>query len=266
MSSPAAERRPRILIVEDEHHLAQGLSFNLEADGHDVQVIGDGDVALRRLTDEPGRFDLVLLDVMLPGRDGFEVAGELRRGGDFVPILMLTARGRPEDVLRGFESGADDYLSKPFELAILLARVRGLLRRSAWNRQVEGDTGAPTDTPAGPEPGPAAPPAAEVITFGGNTLDMGALELRVGTMPYHLTLMEADLLHYLLKNAGRAVSRKAILEDVWNVHEDTDTRAIDNFIVRLRRFLNEDPANPRHVLTVRGVGYKFIAEPGGDAR
>ncbi len=243
----------RILLVEDEHHLAQGLCFNLEADGHNVQVTGDGQDALDQLLGRPGAVDLVLLDVMLPGRDGFEVAAELRRSGDFVPILMLTARGRPEDVLRGFESGADDYLPKPFELAILVARVRGLLRRSAWTRATEGEKeGTTVVTPA----------AKDVISFGGNTLDMAALELRVGTMPYHLTLMEAELLHYLLKNAGKAVSRKAILEDVWDLHEDTDTRAIDNFIVRLRRFLNEDPSKPRHVLTVRGVGYKFIAEPG----
>jgi DNA-binding response OmpR family regulator len=238
----------RILVVEDEHHLAQGLSFNLEADGHDVNVMGDGDTALQHLRGTPGQYDLILLDVMLPGRDGFEVATELRRSGDFIPILMLTARGRPEDVLQGFESGADDYLPKPFELQILLARVRGLLRRSAWSRATDQKSSA---TATG-----------EVMSFAGNTLDMSALELRVGTMPYHLTLMEAELLRYLLKNAGKAVSRKAILEDVWNLHEDTDTRAIDNFIVRLRRFLNEDPAKPRHVLTVRGVGYKFIPEPG----
>jgi DNA-binding response OmpR family regulator len=239
----------RILVVEDEHHLAQGLSFNLEADGHDVRVIGDGEAALQQVRGQPGQFDLVLLDVMLPGRDGFEVATELRRAGDFVPILMLTARGRPEDVLQGFESGADDYLPKPFELEILLARVRGLLRRSAWSRASDHRSST-------------SPTSSEIITFAGNTLDMSSLELRVGTMPYHLTLMEAELLRYLLKNAGKAVSRKAILEDVWNLHEDTDTRAIDNFIVRLRRFLNEDPGNPRHVLTVRGVGYKFIPEPG----
>lgn len=237
---------PRILVIEDEHHLAQGLCFNLEADGHEVSVIADGELALRRLLGHPGQFDAVILDVMLPGRDGFEVASELRKSGDFVPILMLTARGRPDDILRGFEAGADDYLPKPFELAILLARVRGLLRRSAWSQH---------------RPVPAAEPQPEVIAFAGNTLDFGSLELRVGTMPYHLTVMEADLLRYLLRNAGKVVSRKAILEDVWNVHEDTDTRAIDNFIVRLRRFLNEDPGKPRHVLTIRGVGYKFIAEP-----
>jgi DNA-binding response OmpR family regulator len=246
----------RILLVEDERHLAEGLRFNLEADGHQVAVEPEGESALRRLFAERGAYDIVILDVMLPGRDGFEVASELRQAGEFVPILMLTARGRPEDVLRGFESGADDYLPKPFELAILLARVRGLLRRSAWSRTAEtAASSAPRERAA------VEPASAQVITFAGNTLDLDALELRVGTMPYHLTVMEADLLHYLLKNAGKAVSRKAILEEVWNLHEDTDTRAIDNFIVRLRRFLNEDPSKPRHVLTVRGVGYKFIAEP-----
>jgi DNA-binding response OmpR family regulator len=237
----------KILVIEDEHHLAQGLSFNLEADGHTVTVAADGESGLQKLMDAPGHFDAVLLDVMLPGRDGFEIASELRRSGDFIPILMLTARGRAEDILRGFESGADDYLPKPFDLEILLARVRGLLRRSGWTRAAEA---------------PAAVKTSNVITFGGNTLDLDALELRVGTMPYHLTAMEADLLQYLLKNAGKVVSRKAILEDVWNVHEDTDTRAIDNFIVRLRRFLNENPTTPRHVLTVRGIGYKFVADPG----
>jgi DNA-binding response OmpR family regulator len=236
----------RILVVEDEHHLAQGLRFNLEADGHDVTIAGDGETAVQMCIGTPGRFDALILDVMLPGRDGFDIASELRRSGDFVPILMLTARGRAEDILRGFESGADDYLPKPFDLQILLARVRGLLRRNAWSRTVE--------------PAPSSP-SRNVLSFAGNTLDLDSLELRVGTMPYHLTAMEADLLQYLLKNAGKVVSRKAILEDVWNVHEDTDTRAIDNFIVRLRRFLNENPSNPRHVLTVRGIGYKFIAEP-----
>jgi DNA-binding response OmpR family regulator len=183
----------------------------------------------------------VILDVMLPGRDGFSVAKLLRQEGEYLPILMLTARGRPEDVLAGFEAGADDYLAKPFELAILLARLRGLLRRHNWSRQ--------------------AAPEVEVLTFAGKTLDLGKLELRVREKSYHLTSMEADLLRYLIKQAGKAVSRKAILEDVWNLHEDTDTRAIDNFIVRLRRYVEEDPGKPRHLLTVRGVGYRFIPEP-----
>lgn len=247
----------RILVVEDEHHLAEGLRFNLEADGHDVTIAGDGDTALRELTGRRGHFDLVVLDVMLPGRDGFEVAARLRRNGDFVPILMLTARGRAEDVLKGFESGADDYLPKPFELAILLARVRGLLRRSAWTRHAPNAATAPAGVPTSAVPAPVS-----VLSFAGNTLDLDALELRVASgSAFHLTVMEADLLRYLVENAGKAVSRKAILERVWNLHEDTDTRAIDNFIVRLRRYLDEEPGRPRHLLTVRGVGYKFIAEP-----
>ena len=247
---------PRILVVEDEHHLAQGLRFNLEADGHEVAVVGDGELALQRLLGQPGVFDAVILDIMLPGLDGFEVAAELRRSGDFVPILMLTARGRADDILRGFESGADDYLPKPFDLAILLARVRGLLRRHAWSKAAERS--GKEEPIAEQEARPASP---NVITFGSNRLDLDSFELHVGTMPYHLTAMEADLLQYLLRNAGKVISRKSILEDVWNVHEDTDTRAIDNFIVRLRRFLNENPSNPRHVLTIRGIGYKFVADP-----
>ena len=235
----------RLLIVEDERHLADGLRFNLEADGHDVDVDGDGAAALARLLGPGGAYDAVILDVMLPGKDGFEVVAALRAAGAYVPVLMLTARGRPEDVLKGFASGADDYLPKPFELAILLARVRGLLRRREWARQHAGDTRRPAD----------------VLTFGGKTLDLQALELRGRDGAHHLTQMECDLLRYLVQNAGKAVSRKAILEDVWDLHEDTDTRAIDNFVVRLRRYLEDDPAKPRHLLTVRGIGYKFIVEP-----
>jgi DNA-binding response OmpR family regulator len=242
----------RILIVEDESHLAEGLRFNLEAEDHTVDVLGDGNEAVARLVDaKPDAkrtYDVIVLDVMLPGRDGFEVATEVRKAGDYVPILMLTARGRPEDVLRGFEAGADDYLTKPFELAILLARVRGLLRRQNWMRQAAADR-------------PPAPDADHTLRIAGKTLDLKALELRVGDRSYHLTVMECELLKYLVQNAGQAVSRKAILENVWDLHEETDTRAIDNFIVRLRRYVEEDPAKPKHVLTVRGVGYKFISDP-----
>jgi len=230
----------RILVVEDEDHIAQGLRFNLEADGHQVDVEGDGDQALAHLLDGAPPYDAVLLDVMLPGRDGFSIVRALREAGEFVPVLMLTARGRPEDVLKGFESGADDYLPKPFELAILLARVRGLLRRSRWAREEPQETDA-----------------SRVLAFRGRTLDLDALELHVGERKYQLTQMECDLLAYLIRNAGKAVSRKAILEDVWAVHEDTDTRAIDNFIVRLRRYVEDDPAKPQLLLTVRSVGYKM---------
>ena len=231
----------RILIVEDEVHLADGLRFNLEADGHYVDVDGDGQQALTRLLDDRSRYDAVVLDVMLPGKDGFSVVKDLRTAGHYVPVLVLTARGRPEDVLLGFEAGADDYLAKPFELKILLARLRGLLRRREWLTQ-------------------APPHEHESLTFAGKRLDLEALELHVGDNKFQLTQMECDLLQYLVKNAGKAVSRKSILEDVWDLHEDTDTRAIDNFIVRLRRYLEADPTKPKHLVTVRGIGYKFLSE------
>ena len=227
-----------ILIVEDELHLAEGLRFNLEAEGYQVTVAHEGEAALKLIVNH--KFDAVILDVMLPGKNGFEIAAELRRQENFIPILMLTARNRPEDVLRGFESGADDYLPKPFELAILIARLRGLLRRNQWSRQE------------------AAPP--EIFTFAGKTLDFGALELILKHKTLRLTLMEAELLRYLILHDGQPVSRKAILEEVWGLREDTDTRAIDNFIVRLRKYIEDDPADPQHLQTVRGVGYRFVAQ------
>jgi two-component system, OmpR family, alkaline phosphatase synthesis response regulator PhoP len=236
----------RVLIVEDEHHLAEVLCFNLEAEGFEAEVVDDGDRALARLLDPAGRFDLVVLDVMLPGKDGFAVVSELRQKRNFVPVLMLTARGRPEDVLKGFAAGADDYLAKPTELAILLARIGGLLRRSTWTRE-------------GPQ---RVPPRQDRFTFSGKTLDFDTLELAVGDRVLQLTLMEANLLRYLIEHEGKAISRKAMLEQVWGLREDTDTRAIDNFIVRLRRYIEKEPARPKHLLTVRGVGYRFIANPG----
>ena len=229
----------KILIVEDEEHIAEGLSFNLEAEGFDVEVRGDGEGGLEAARSDS--FAAIVLDVMLPGIDGFEVAKRLRARGDVTPMLMLTARGRPEDVLRGFEAGTDDYLAKPFDLEIFLARVRGLVRRSEWNRTA----------PAADAPAP--------VTINGKTLDAGALELRAGDETHHLTLMEMKLLGYLIGNEGRAVSRRELLERVWGLHEDTDTRAIDNFIVRLRKLIKDDPTRPRHLVTVRGIGYKFVA-------
>jgi DNA-binding response OmpR family regulator len=248
----------RVLIVEDEAHLAKGLRFNLEAEGHSVDVARDGERALELLLGQDGKrenFDAVVLDIMLPGKDGFAVASELRAAKNFVPVLMLTARGRPEDVLKGFASGADDYLPKPFELPILLARLQGLLRRREWMResQASGSTYAAQSAASG---------AYDVFSFHGRTIDFGKLELRVNGNTIHLTLMEAELLRHLIRNNDRIVSRKSILEEVWGLHEDTDTRAIDNFIVRLRRYIEDNAAKPRHLLTVRGVGYRFVAEPG----
>ena len=245
----------RLLIVEDEAHLAEGLRFNLQAEGHSVQVVGDGESALDRLLEANEHFDAVVLDVMLPGKDGFDIAAALRKAKNYVPVLMLTARGRPEDVLQGFAAGADDYLPKPFELPIFLARLQGLLRRSEWLRG--GDKKAKGSVAGNANSGTAAD--FESYAFNGKTIDFGTLELRADGNTIQLTLMEAKLLRHLIRNGGRTVSRKSILEDVWGLREDTDTRAIDNFIVRLRRYIEKDPSKPRHLLTVRGVGYRFIA-------
>jgi two-component system alkaline phosphatase synthesis response regulator PhoP len=245
-----------VLIVEDEQHLADGLRFNLEAEGYTVNTVSDGEAALSLFLDEHQTYDALVLDVMLPGKDGFTVASELRAAGNFVPVLMLTARGRPEDVLRGFEAGADDYLPKPFELSVLLARLNALLRRRQWFHRDQLLNKSNSVTADG---GPTDETEPEEFRFDGRIIDFGKLELRTPRHTIKLTLMEAQLLRYLTKHAGNVVSRKAILEDVWGLKEDTDTRAIDNFVVRLRKYLEDDPAKPDHLLTVRGVGYRFVA-------
>jgi DNA-binding response OmpR family regulator len=241
----------RVLVVEDEQHLAEGLRFNLEAEGYQVDLVESGEAALETLKTDSPPFDIVVLDVMLPGIDGFDVVSEMRQAGQYVPTLILTARGHPEDVLKGFAAGADDYLAKPFELAILIARLRGLLRRKEWFRSAAAVPGVPA---------PAAPK--DIFTFDGKAVDFDRLELRVRDQLFPLTQMEASVLRYLIRHEGKRVSRKAMLADVWGLHEDTDTRAIDNFIVRLRRYIEDDPSRPRHLVTVRGVGYCFMASPG----
>lgn len=240
----------RILVVEDEEHLAQGLRFNLEEEGHSVEVTDKGEDALKRLLKEKQDFDALVLDVMLPGKDGFTVARELRDAQNFIPLLMLTARGRQEDVLKGFEAGADDYLPKPFNLKILLARLDSMLRRKKWAKG-----GSQADSNASDSD---LPP---VYKFGDKSIDFQNLRLHAGKNTVQLTLMETELLRYLIRHAGQAVSRKAILEEVWNLREDTDTRAIDNFIVRLRKYIEKEPAQPKHLLTIRGVGYEFVPNP-----
>jgi len=238
----------RIQIVEDETHLAQGLRFNLEAEGHSVQISDRGEEALDRLLKKNEFYDALVLDVMLPGKEGFSVARELREAKNYIPLLMLTARGRAEDVLKGFESGADDYRPRPFNLAILLARIESLLRRKEWSEKSAAPAAKAGTTEAGAE---------ESFRFGDKVVDFRNLRLHMGDKVVPLTLMEMELFRYLIRNAGRPVSRKAILEDVWNLHEDTDTRAIDNFIVRLRRYIEPEPGKPVHLLTIRGVGYQF---------
>ncbi len=230
----------KILIVEDEKNIADGLQFNLEAEDFDVRIAATGETGLSVARDS--KFDAIVLDVMLPGIDGFEVARALRAENNFTPILMLTARSRPEDVLLGFEAGTDDYLAKPFDLDIFVARLKGLLRRNKWSRKTDGET------------------VGSRIEINGRTVDFTNLELHAEDGVHRLTLMEAKLLRYLVGHAGTAVSRKTILEKVWGLQEDTDTRAIDNFIVRLRKYLEDEPNNPKIVVTVRGVGYKFVHE------
>src|SRR5258708_9262552 len=229
----------RVLVVEDEQHLAEGLRFNLEAEGFEVAVTETGEEALALFTGDEAPFGLLVLDVMLPGIDGFEVIGTLRAKRHFLPTLMLTARGRSEDVVRGIAAGADDYLAKPFELSVLIARIKGLLRRRDWVER----------------------PPVDQARINNRTVDFRNLEITYDGERYALTLLEINLLRFLLEHQGKTVTRGELLENVWQVHEDTDTRVIDNFVVRLRRYLEDEPARPTCLLTVGGGGYRLGAFP-----
>ena len=253
--------QPLIAIVEDEEHLAQGLIFNLEAEGYRTHHELDGNAALAYLLDPGEQPAAVILDVMLPGQNGFAITRALRLAQRYTPVLLLTARGRTEDMVEGFAAGADDYLPKPFDLNVLLARLQALLRRTAWQQRPEPAYAEANPAPVVDVESGIAPSGAELhgqVTIGDRIVDFDALEIRGNDAPVHLTVMEADLLRYLLTHPGRVVSRKEILGEVWHVQSDTDTRPIDNFIVRLRRYLEPDPTNPIYLLTVRGVGYRFV--------
>ena len=246
MPEPGAP--PRILVVEDEASLARGIAFNLKLEGYEVDCIADSREA-SDLLDLPGArsrdgHDLILLDVMLPNLDGFSVARSARESGNRTPILMLTAKGLPEDVVEGLESGADDYLPKPFDLTVLLARVKSLLRRRDWTKT------------------PSSPGGETVVSIGANRVDFANFEIRRGETLIRLTLLEAGLLRLLHERRGTVVTKAEILEKVWNLHPDTETRAVDNFVVRLRKYLEADPSNPRLLLTVRGAGYRLETSGG----
>ena len=238
---------PLIILVEDEEHLAEALLFNLEAEGYRTRHFGDGAEALAWLLATEEDLGAILLDVMLPGADGFTIVRTLRARELYFPVLMLTARSNPQDVLEGLNAGADDYLPKPFDLELLLVRLKTMLRRSTWLR--------PTPVPSPPKP------AQDIYAFNGREIRFDTLELAAPHRTTHLTLMEADLLRHFTDREGQIVPRKDILEQVWRLQHDTDTRAVDNFIVRLRRYIEDDPADPRHLLTVRGIGYRFLANP-----
>jgi two-component system alkaline phosphatase synthesis response regulator PhoP len=238
--SAGREQRARILVVEDDSHIAEGIEFNLELEEYGVEVVSDGRAAVELLTRSDGQpFDLVILDLMLPEMSGFEVARRTRASGNLVAILMLTAKDDAADIVRGLEEGADDYLTKPFHLDELLARVRGLLRRRRWDG-VESSN----------EPLPDVEVGRSVIHF-----DRFSIETPQETV--ELTTREVGLLRALVDREGETVTRGELLQEVWGLRPDTKTRVIDSFIVRLRRYLEEDPSRPEHIVSVRGRGYRF---------
>ena len=230
----------RILVVEDEEHLAEGVRFNLEAEGHEVTIAGDGRTAADLLTQGETDFGLVILDLMLPQLSGFEVARRARAAGNFLPILILTAKDDAQDLVRGLEEGADDYLTKPFRLDELLARVRGLLRRRRWDG---------VDT---------VRDSKRKVSIGDSTVHLDRFELETTRGDIALTTREMGLLRALIGRDGDVVSRGELLEEVWGLRPDTNTRVVDSFIVRLRRYLEPDPAKPMHIVSVRGAGYRLL--------
>lgn len=234
--------KKHILIVEDERHLAIGIKFNLEAEGYVASVASDGPAALKILEEDPRGVDLVVLDLMLPGMSGYAVCESLRAEGNDVPVLMLSARTLTEDRIRGLDAGADQYLQKPFELDELLAMVRNLLSRRA--RVPAGGNGQP---------------AGETYEFGRAKVNFDTFQVTVDDQPLRLTHMEIRLLRYFVENEGKVVSRAELLDHVWGMSSTAVTRTVDNFIVRLRRYFELDPAQPRHFLSVRGAGYRFVA-------
>lgn len=230
---------PLILLVEDDAHIADGIQFNLRAEGHDVEWVADGRAAAKRVTQEPP-LDLVILDVMLPEMSGFEVARRVRASGNYVPILILTAKDDPADRVRGIEEGADDYLTKPFALDELLVRARALLRRRRWDGVAPEAGGAVSES------------------IGAVVVHFDRFELSTPNGTVQLTTRETGLLRALLDREGEAVERGELLESVWGLRPETRTRVVDTFVHRLRRYIEPDPARPQHIVSVRGHGYKLI--------
>jgi two-component system alkaline phosphatase synthesis response regulator PhoP len=241
MSRPASdEPGGRLLVVEDDVRLAQGLCRNLEMEGFHPAAVHTGEDALAQLTGHDSGYDLVVLDIMLPGIDGLEVCRRLRAHGSTIPILFLTARGSDADRILGLQLGADDYLPKPFVVEELILRVRGILRRAAWSR---------TPAPTGP-----------VVRIGDSSVDITTMRADARSGPVSLTEREVRLIRFYAENDGRVLTRGELLERVWGYTFDTSTRTLDTFVHRLRKHFEEDARHPRHFHTVRGVGYRFTAE------
>jgi DNA-binding response OmpR family regulator len=225
----------KILLVEDEENLALGLEYNLTEEGYDVSLAKDGREALK-LFDE-NEFDLIVLDIMLPYYNGFEIAKHIREKHPQMPILMLTARTQIEDKVKGLELGADDYLTKPFHLKELLLRIKGMLKRRSWYQKVVIEN--------------------PVYVFGINKINFENLKCTSGKKEFQLTSYEAMIMKYLIENKDKVVTRKELLENVWNMNPDIETRTVDNFIARLRKHFEDDPSDPKYIVSVRSAGYMF---------
>lgn len=241
-TSDLSADRARILLIEDEAHLAAGLKLNLELEGYDVDTAR----TLREtgaLLVQASRYDLIILDVMLPDGDGFALCKKLRTAGDYTPVIMLTARTSPDDRVRGLDTGADDYLAKPFELPELLARVRSHLRRRTWSARDSAGEGA-----------------GGVLQFGQARINFDTHEAAAFGKPVRLTQLELDLLQYFARHPGRVLLREELLEQVWKLRNAPNTRTVDNFIVRLRKYFEPKPERPQFFLSHRGAGYKFVPD------
>jgi two-component system OmpR family response regulator len=232
-----------ILVVEDEEHLAIGIKFNLEAEGYRVTTFGDGRSALKRIEADPESVDLVIVDLMLPGMSGYDVCEAMRSSGNDIPVLILSARTLSEDRTRGFDVGANQYLSKPFELDELLSRVKNLL--TFYGRHAQRKS--------------APAPRIASFTFGDTRINFDTFEVIVGDQPARMTYLEMKLLRYFVENEGRVIPRQELLENVWGMPGYLNTRAPDQFIRRLRKMFEPNPAQPRHFLTIRDVGYRFVS-------
>lgn len=237
----------RILVVEDEDAIARGLRFNFEREGYQVDIAGDGPTALELYESAQPPVDLVVLDLMLPQMSGYEICRSLRRLDLDIPVLALTARTLSEDKIQAFDSGVDQYVTKPFSLPELLSRVRNLLDKR--RRQLDRATVRPTE---------------DVVRFSDVAVDFGRFELRHREEVHPLTTREQELLRYFLENDGVVLSRARLQSEVWKDSPEISSRSVDNFVMRLRRMIEDDPSSPRHLLSIRGTGYRFVREPVGE--